>query len=130
MQENTLVSRKEARSMGLTIGRMDYLLKVGQLQYAPNSHYKFFRSDVEKWASVPSHWTIKKAPNDKVRGPYIKNKQMELAIASLTICAQLLKNPAIKKSLGSPSLEEVLEAAETFENRLNWKREKKNEVNN
>ena len=53
------------------------------------------------------------------------NKQMELAIASLTVCAQLLKNPSIKKSLGNPSLEEVLEAAQTIENRLIWKRKKK-----
>ena len=125
MQQCDLVTRKEARALGLTIGRMDYLLKVGQLQYAPNSHYKFFRSDVEKWASVPSHWTIKKEPNDKVRGPYIKDKQMELAIASLTICAQLLKNTSIRCCLGNPTLEELLEAAQTIENRLNWKRKAK-----
>ena len=125
MQENTLVNRKEARSMGLTIGRMDYLLKIGQLQYAPGSNCMFLRSDVEKWAAVPSHWTIKKSPNDKVRGPYIMDRQMELAIASLTVCAQLLKNPAIKKSLGNPTLEEIIEAAQTIENRLNWKRKKK-----
>ena len=126
-QENQteLITRKEARSMGLTIGRMDYLLKIGQLQYAPNTHFKFFRSDVEKWAAVPSHWTIKKSPNDKVRGPYIMDRQMELAIASLTVCAQLLKSPAIKKSLGNPTLEEIIEAAQTIENRLNWKRKKK-----
>ena len=132
MQENTLVSRKEARSMGLTIGRMDYLLRIEELKYVPGSKFKFLRSDVEKWLAVPSHGSIKKDPNNKVRGPYIMNKQMELAIASLTVCAQLLKNPAIKKSLGYPTLEEVLDAAQTIENRLNWKRkqtEKKHAIN-
>ena len=53
------------------------------------------------------------------------DRQMELAVASLTICAQLLKNPAIKKGLGNPTLEEMIEAAQTIENRLTWKRKKK-----
>ena len=130
--QSEVVTRKEARAMGLTIGRMDYLLKIGKLKYVPDSNCLFFRSDVERIAAMPPYSEFTGNSKRAPRGPYLTNKDMELAVKSLTVCAQLLKNQSIRRLLGNPSMQQILKAAESIENRLNWKRKKvtKYEVDN
>lgn len=122
--QSEVVTRKEARALGLTIGRMDYLLKIGKLKYAPDTNCKFYKADVERIAAMPPYSEFSGNPKRAPRGPYLTNKDMELAVKSLTVCAQLLKNQSIRRLLGNPSMEQILKAAEGIENRLNWKRKK------
>ena len=125
-----VITRKEARALGLTIGRMDYLLKIGKLKYVPDTNCKLYKADVERIAAMPPYSEFSGNPKRATRGPYLTNKDMELAVKSLTVCAQLLKNQSIRRLLGNPSMEQILKAAEGIENRLNWKRKKVNKCKN
>lgn len=118
-----LITRKEARQMGLTIGRMDYLLKIGKLQYVPETKSLFNKSDVERILEIPK-WQGYQEKVRVARGHYVTNKHLNLAISSLGICAQLLKNPGIKKHFRDASVQDLLGAAKAFEHRLNAKKER------
>lgn len=119
-----VVDRKEARALGLTKGRMDYLLKIGNLKYVPNTNCKLYKADVERIAAMPPYSQFTGNPKRAPRGPYLTEKDMELAIKSLTVCAQLIKNQSVQRALGNPTIVQLLKAAESIENRLNWKRKK------
>ena len=120
-EEVEWISRAQAmKDYGIPRGRLDYLRRIGVLEYKPGTSNMLSIEQVKRIAATPAYGDARALNADGSRSTkpqkrqYIYREQLLLAYRALAACAQwAARNEDVRKKIGTT--EELLNAATAFE---------------
>lgn len=116
-----MITRQEAIALGLTRGRIDYLIKNGLVKKEMteiNSRPRMMLDKEQVLHFIAS--PLGGLPRHRSKKPtgYLTKKALGHAVIALGVCAQLMKNEQIKAKFNGATVTDLLSAADKLEKRI------------